>query len=70
MSKYERIVGFIKDQIRDGELKPGDRLPSYGDLKAQFSVSYGSVRSALLVLKTEGVVESRQGDGVFVKLPG
>ncbi|MFD0595043.1 hypothetical protein ACFQZ4_23950 [Catellatospora coxensis] len=32
-------------------------------------MSYGSVRGAMLVLKAEGLIEGRQGDGVFVKDP-
>lgn len=68
-AKFERIANSIKAQIADGELKPGDKLPSYGKLQAEHRVSYGSVRAAILVLKTEGVVVSRQGDGVFVKGP-
>jgi GntR family transcriptional regulator len=68
-AKYERLANDIRDKIRSGELKPGDKLPSISQLRDQFSISYGSVRGAMLVLKAENLIEGRQGDGVFVKDP-
>ena len=68
-AKYERLANAIRDQIKSGELKPGDKLPSISQLRDEFQVSYGSVRGAMLVLKAEQLVEGRQGDGVFVKDP-
>ncbi|MDG4788086.1 winged helix-turn-helix domain-containing protein [Micromonospora sp. WMMD1102] len=66
-AKYERVAEAIRTQIRTGELKPGDKLPSLSQLEAQHGVSYGSVRGAMLVLKAEGLIEGRPGDGVYVK---
>jgi GntR family transcriptional regulator len=68
-SKYERLANAIRDQIKSGELKPGDKLPSISQLRDQYGISYGSVRGAMLVLKAEQLIEGRQGDGVFVKGP-
>jgi DNA-binding GntR family transcriptional regulator len=68
-AKYERLANAIRDQIKSGELKPGDKLPSISQLRDEFKVSYGSVRGAMLVLKAEKLVEGRQGDGVFVRDP-
>ncbi|MFC8851020.1 MULTISPECIES: FadR/GntR family transcriptional regulator [unclassified Micromonospora] len=66
-AKYERVAEAIREQIRTGELSVGDKLPSITGLQAQYGVSYGSVRGAMLVLKAEGLVEGRQGEGVYVK---
>ncbi len=68
-AKYERIANSIRDRILTGDLKPGDRLPSMTDLREDFKVSYGSVRSAVLVLKAERLIEGRQGNGMFVTDP-
>jgi GntR family transcriptional regulator len=68
-AKYERLANAIRDQIKSGELKPGDKLPSISQLREEYGISYGSVRGAMLVLKAEQLVEGRQGDGVFVKEP-
>jgi GntR family transcriptional repressor for pyruvate dehydrogenase complex len=53
--------------IRDGQLPPGQRLPTEGALVQRFGVSRTVVREALSRLKTMGLVESRQGSGAFVK---
>jgi GntR family transcriptional regulator len=63
--KYVQLADTIRAQIRAGQLKPGEQLPSTNDFKAA-GHTYGTIRSALLVLKAEGWVEGRQGDGVYV----
>jgi DNA-binding GntR family transcriptional regulator len=65
--KYERVATAIRDQIRSGDMKPGDQLPTTQQLISVYGVSYGSVRTALLILKAEGLIEGRQGEGVFVR---
>lgn len=64
--KFERVANAIREQIRSGQLKPGDRLPSTRELEAQFGVSYGSIRGAMLVLKAEGLVRGQPGEAVYV----
>jgi GntR family transcriptional regulator len=66
VSKYEAVAAHLRDRISSGELRPGDRLPSISQLRERFKVSYGTVRSAILVLKAENLVEGQQGAGVFV----
>ncbi len=66
MPDYQRIASEIRAKIVAGELKPGDRLPSISQLQKQYEVSAQPVKSALLVLQTEGLVEGHQGRGVFV----
>ena len=68
-SKFERIANDIREQIRTGRLKPGDRLPSIAQLKEHYGVSYGPVRAAMLVLKAEGLVRGQPGEGVYVTGP-
>lgn len=64
---YERVATHIRDAVADGRLRPGDRLPSLPELSAQFCCSYAPVRQALTALANEGVVQPRQGAGVFVR---
>lgn len=59
---YESIVKQIEDAIFRGELRPGQRLPSERDLTTEFAVSRATVREALRVLESSGLVRSRQGD--------
>jgi DNA-binding GntR family transcriptional regulator len=67
--KYERVADAIRQQIQTGQLKPGDQLPSTSQLQEMYGVSYGSIRSAMLVLKAERLVEGRPGEGVYVRQP-
>jgi GntR family transcriptional regulator, transcriptional repressor for pyruvate dehydrogenase complex len=59
---YQRIVEQIEDALARGDLTPGQRLPSERELVAQFEVSRSTVREALRVLESNGVVRSRPGD--------
>ncbi len=63
--KYLTIVDALQQRIAAGQY-PDGKLPSTAALRQEFEASYGSVRSAILILKTLGVVEGRQGLGVFV----
>jgi DNA-binding LacI/PurR family transcriptional regulator len=49
--------------------KPGDRLPRLAALCQQQGVSINTLRAAMAVLAREGIVESRHGSGIFVKVP-
>jgi len=63
----EEIVDQIKQLISNGELKPGDRIPSERELATMLGVSRPSVREAIMVLEAMGFLESRQGGGTYVK---
>ncbi len=62
----DAISEQLKELIRSGTLKPGDRLPSERELVDQLGVSRPSVREALLKLEARGMVTSRQGGGTYV----
>src|SRR3954462_955210 len=59
---YQRIVEQIEEALARGDLSPGQRLPSERELVTQFAVSRSTVREALRVLASNGVVRSRPGD--------
>ena len=62
----ERIVSTLRAQLRAGELAPGGKLPTESRLTETFGVSRTVVREALAALAADGLVEARQGAGVFV----
>lgn len=64
---YQEIIQQIKLSIENGQIQPGDRLPSERHLADALSVSRTSVREAISVLDSAGVVMIRQGVGVFLK---
>src|SRR6185437_9670559 len=59
---YQRIVEQVEDALARGDLRPGQRLPSERELVSQFQVSRSTVREALRVLESNGIVRSRPGD--------
>lgn len=64
---YEQVVRQIQEGILRGTFAHGQKLPSERDLSEQFGVSRGIVREAVKVLSTMGLVESRQGSGLYVR---
>lgn len=63
---YQRIVEDIRRRIASGELQPGEQLPSIAQLREQYGVGNTAIRNAMIVLRTEGLVEGHQGKGVYV----
>lgn len=53
----------IKSLIRDHDMKPGERLPQEPDLIGAFGVSKGTIREALKILETQGLIQMRTGPG-------
>ena len=64
---YQEIAHQIELLISEGRLEPGDRLPPERALAGSFKVSRNCVREALRALAEKKLVESRQGDGTYVR---
>ena len=60
------VVDSLAASIRDGQLKPGDKLPTEAEIMARFDVSRTVVRESLSKLQASGLVETRHGIGTFV----
>ena len=62
----ERVVDELKRYIETNALKPGDKLPPERVFIEQLNVSRSSLREALRILSTIGMVDVRHGDGMYV----
>ena len=58
---YVQLVSQIKDQIRSGELKPGDELPSVRELAESLGVNLHTVHRAYQKLRDQGIIYLRLG---------
>ncbi|MFE2278482.1 FadR/GntR family transcriptional regulator [Streptomyces sp. NPDC059454] len=62
----QRAIERITAMIREGELEPGERLPTERELAARLGISRSSMREAIRALTVLGVVEARHGSGIYV----
>lgn len=60
------ISRYLESEIREGRVRPGERIPTEAGLAEAFAVSRNVVREAVARLKSAGLVTSRQGLGTFV----
>lgn len=63
------IVQSLESDMRDGQLPPGQKLPTESALMGRFQVSRTVVREAISRLQASGLVETRHGIGTFVLPP-
>lgn len=66
MGAMETALHGLRALIADGDLRPGDRLPSEGDLCERLGVSRGPLREAIRTLSALGVIDTRHGSGSYV----
>ena len=64
---YAQLVNILRRQVATGMFRPGDRLPSEAQLCRSYEVSPMTVRRAINILADQGVVNTAQGRGTFVK---
>lgn len=64
---YAQLAELLRDQIRTGRYRPGDRLPGEPVLTREYRVSRATVAKALEQLEGDGLVRRRQGRGTFVQ---
>ena len=61
-----QFADILEQEIQNGSLRPGDKLPPEAGLSQKFGVSRSVVREALSRLKYEGLLDSHQGKGIIV----
>ncbi|MDC3414840.1 FadR/GntR family transcriptional regulator [Terrihalobacillus insolitus] len=64
---YEEVADELLTMIKNGVLKPGDKLNSVQQLAEDFQVGRSAVREALSALRAMELVEMRQGEGTYVR---
>ena len=65
--RYRQIAASIKNNISTGKYLPEQPLPTEARLREEFSVSRVTIRQAIKLLVDEGILESIQGSGTYVR---
>ncbi|MGM1046391.1 MAG: FadR/GntR family transcriptional regulator [Bacillota bacterium] len=63
---YEDVIEQIKNLILEGNLSPGDVLPTERELAQSFGISRGTLREAFRILEREGLIEVKPGGGRYL----
>jgi GntR family transcriptional regulator len=64
-TRYSRVAEELRQKMRQGQLKPGDRLPSFAEMRAR-GVSQNTMEKVHALLERENLVVRRHRAGVFV----
>ncbi|WP_194835946.1 GntR family transcriptional regulator [Nocardia sp. XZ_19_369] len=64
---YRQIADMLRAAISAGQIGPGEPLPSEAELTTHFGVARMTARQAVQELRSEGLIYSEQGRGVFVR---
>jgi GntR family transcriptional regulator len=65
---YQQIAEDLRKQIDAGVLEPGSQLPTELELREQYNASRNTIRDAVKRLISQGLVETRPGQGTFVTM--
>lgn len=66
MSAVDMVIEKIKELLLTKQLRPGDKLPNEMELTKSLSASRGSVREAMKILESFGILEIKRGDGTYI----
>lgn len=66
MPKYLELVNWIKDQIKEEKLLPGQKMYSENELSDMFGLSRQTVRHAISVLEQENILRRIRGSGTYI----
>lgn len=66
MPRYLIAIEEIREKIKNGELEPGERLPSETSLAKELGVSRNTLREALRILEEESIIIRKHGIGTFI----
>lgn len=68
MSKYQYVADQIRQEIEAGVYHYGKKMPTISDLSSLYQVSHMTVKKAIDLLTNEGLIDRRQGSGIYVKM--
>jgi len=67
ITKFEILKSNIIEKIKNGELKPGNKLPSINSMMQSNNISFTTINRALIELEKEGYITRIRGGGIYIK---
>ena len=67
-SAVDTVTHKIRELVKNGQLKPGDKLPNETELSRIFGTSRGPIREAVKALVALGILEIKRGDGTYISV--
>ena len=67
LAPYLQLAEILRERIRSGRIPPGRRIPSQTELEQEFGLGRNTIKRAVEILKSEGLVERSPGRGLFVR---
>ncbi len=64
---YRQVVDQVRQALRLGLLRPGDRLPTVRDVVKQIAINPNTVHRAYRDLEAQGLTEGRPGSGTYIR---
>ena len=65
---YLQLADFLREQIKSGQIKPGDKLDSEPEMVKKYGIARQTAREALQQLVNEGLIVKKHGKGTFCKI--
>ncbi|MCW2900622.1 MAG: GntR family transcriptional regulator [Streptosporangiaceae bacterium] len=69
LAPYLQLAEILRKRIASGEIPAGRRIPSQSELEQEFELGRNTIKRAVEILKTEGLVAASPGRGLFVVEP-
>ncbi|MGA2613866.1 MAG: GntR family transcriptional regulator [Spirochaetia bacterium] len=67
-SAVDTVIHKIREMVKNGQLKSGDKLPNETELSRVFGTSRGPIREAVKALVALGILEIKRGDGTYISV--
>lgn len=65
-SAADQVVEYVKNEMKRGRFKLGDKLPSEAELAEEIGVGRSSLREGMNILRAFGLVDIRRGNGTYI----
>ena len=63
---YVQVVEHIRQEVLNGDLKPGDQLPTVRRLAQDLRVNFNTIARAYRLLDEAGIISTQQGRGTYI----